>query len=298
MLIKEKNIARAAEKLYISQPAMSRSLQKLRLLFDDPLFHRESTCLRPTVKTLALAHQLNSLLKGINSFINTEVFDPASCNRSFSISIPPVMSHSLMLPFIKTVNELAPNIMIELHPMTSSSEKYLENGKFDFSFDLQEIKGSNFTSIKCGSSYPVIYARKGHPLSLLDSVSIGDCLEYKFLDLIIDDHVNLRINNLAKKYFEENNIELEIIFRSSQLGLLTEVMKQSEHLFLGSHFLMDSASLIDQFDIVYPFSAPEYQISTYLTDHQHRHTNTAHQWLKSVLIDAIRTSISRHKKSA
>jgi hypothetical protein len=37
MLLKERNVSRAAEKLYVSQPAMSRTLQRLRELFDDPL---------------------------------------------------------------------------------------------------------------------------------------------------------------------------------------------------------------------------------------------------------------------
>ena len=115
VLIKEKNVSRAAEKLYLSQPAMSRSLQKLRLVFDDPLFHRESAGLRPTVKALELARHLDPLLESINNFINAEEFDPTSCNRTFAISIPSLMSNTLMLPFIKKVSQLAPNIVIEQH---------------------------------------------------------------------------------------------------------------------------------------------------------------------------------------
>ena len=298
VLIKEKNVSRAAEKLYLSQPAMSRSLQKLRLVFDDPLFHRESAGLRPTVKALELARHLAPLLESINNFINAEEFDPTSCNRTFAISIPSLMSNTLMLPFIKKVSQLAPNIVIEQHPATSEPEKHLENGKFDFSFNIRQTKGNSFSSIECGRTYPAIYARKGHPLSLLDSISIDDCLKYKFLDLIIDNHANLRVDNPAKKYFEDNNIELDIAFRSGQLGLLTEMMKQSDHLLLSSHFLMNSPDLAEQFDMIYRFDDPDYYIETYLLDHQRTHTSDAHQWLKTVLVESIRESISGHKKSA
>ena len=58
VLLKEKNVSRAAERLYLSQSAMSRTLQRLRELFDDPLFHRTASGIIPTEK----AHSIEALL--------------------------------------------------------------------------------------------------------------------------------------------------------------------------------------------------------------------------------------------
>ena len=40
VLLEERNVTRAAERLHVSQPAMSKSLQKLKDIFADPLFER------------------------------------------------------------------------------------------------------------------------------------------------------------------------------------------------------------------------------------------------------------------
>lgn len=298
VLIKERNILRAAEKLYLSQPAMSRCLQKLRLIFNDPLFHRASAELHPTEKALELARQLDPLLNHIHQFINTEEFDPSLCDSRFAISIPSLMSNTLMLPFIDKISQLAPNLIIEQHSVTSDPEKDLENSKFDFSFDIKKTKGNNFTSIACGETYPVIYARKNHPLTLLNSVSIENCLDYKFLDLIVDDHANSYVDNPGKKYFDDNNITLDIAFRSGQLGLLTAMMQQSDYLLISHHFLLNTPNIMEELEVVYQFNSTKYHKQTYLSDHQRSHTSSAHQWLKAKLIESFTDSISGHKKNA
>ncbi len=55
VLLEERNVSRAAERLYITQPAMSKTLGRLREVFDDPLFIRSSHGVRPTPKTLTAA---------------------------------------------------------------------------------------------------------------------------------------------------------------------------------------------------------------------------------------------------
>ncbi|MDG2393409.1 MAG: LysR family transcriptional regulator, partial [Thalassotalea sp.] len=55
VLLKEQNVSRAAELLFLSQSAMSRTLQRLREVFDDQLFIRASKGITPTVKALEIA---------------------------------------------------------------------------------------------------------------------------------------------------------------------------------------------------------------------------------------------------
>ena len=53
-LLEEKSVTKAASRLFISQPAMSRVLQKLRYQLDDPLFTRTGNELIPTPKACLL----------------------------------------------------------------------------------------------------------------------------------------------------------------------------------------------------------------------------------------------------
>ena len=291
VLIKEKNVSRAADKLFLSQPAMSRTLKKLRDLFDDPLFHRESAGLRPTVKALEIEAKLDQLLNSINGFLVGDEFDPNTCDKVFNISLPSLMSQTLMFPIINELAKLAPNVVIAQHPATSEPGKHLENGEFDFSIHVHKIPGSAFTSTFVGNANPVIFARKGHPLSKLKKVTIEDCLKYKFVDIILDNHANLPINNPAKKFLDDHDLKLTIAMKSGQLGLLTEVMKHSDHLLISAHFLMSSIDLQNNFTTVYAFDESKYPVETYLIDHERTHTSQAHIWLKQVLINSLEQSI-------
>lgn len=292
VLLKEKNVSRAAEKLYLSQPAMSRTLKKLRGLFNDPLFHRESSGLRPTVKGLELASKLDQLLHSINGFILGDEFDPKTCDKIFNISLPSLMSQTLIFPIINKLADLAPNIVIAQHPATSEPAKYLENGEFDFSIHVSKVKNKAFNSTFLGNANPVIFARKNHPLTQLKNVTIKDCLNYKFVDIILDNHANLPINNPAKKFLDDHDLNLTIAMKSGQLGLLTDVMLHSDHLLVSAHFLMNSHHLKNDFISVFEFDKSKYAVETYLIEHERTRTSQAHQWLREVLINSITQSIN------
>ncbi len=204
------------------------------------------------------------------------------------------MTQSLMLPFISKLATLAPHVVIELHPSTSQPEKHLENGMFDFSIGVGPIAEGAFSSTPFGSLLPVIHARKSHPLTLKRSVSIEDCLTHKFVDLVIDNHAKLRVINPAKAYFTERGIELETTVKCGQLGLLAEVMKNSDHLLIGASCLLDSDNLRGDFEIVYVFEE-KYGVELCLCDHQRTHSSDAHKWIKGVLLDSLKETINRAK---
>lgn len=53
-LLRERNVSRAAERLALSQPAVSNALNRLRELLDDPLLVRAGRAMQPTPRALAL----------------------------------------------------------------------------------------------------------------------------------------------------------------------------------------------------------------------------------------------------
>ena len=87
VLLKERNVSRAAQTLYLSQPAMSRTLQRLRDLFDDPLFYRTSTGISPTAKAARLEQMLPELLESLGHIFENNEFEPSTSDANFAISI-------------------------------------------------------------------------------------------------------------------------------------------------------------------------------------------------------------------
>ena len=88
VLLRKRNVTRAAESLGISQPAMSNGLKRLRELFSDPLLVRTSNGMSPTER----AQELQPLVREIVASIETAIepdrrFDAALTDRMFRISI-------------------------------------------------------------------------------------------------------------------------------------------------------------------------------------------------------------------
>ncbi|MFT5807673.1 MAG: DNA-binding transcriptional LysR family regulator [Moritella dasanensis] len=76
VLLKERNVSRAAEQMCVSQSAMSRTLAKLRDMFDDELFIRTSNGISPTPKASELELLITPLLNDLHRLLIPKEFDP------------------------------------------------------------------------------------------------------------------------------------------------------------------------------------------------------------------------------
>lgn len=108
-LISEQHLSRAAERLNMSQPAVSHALARLRRLLDDPLFTREGGRLMPTLRTLELTPPLSEALGQIRTVLTPAAFDPAS-RHLFRIAASD-FGTSLLLPrMMQRLRQKAPGI--------------------------------------------------------------------------------------------------------------------------------------------------------------------------------------------
>src|SRR5712664_1347965 len=78
VLAEERNVTRAAARLLLSQPAVSRALQRLRDMFHDDLLIRTSNGYEPTPKGQRLLQELESTLPRLDRLLSGSDFDPAT----------------------------------------------------------------------------------------------------------------------------------------------------------------------------------------------------------------------------
>jgi len=87
-LLEERSVTRAAQRLFLGQPAVSGALKRLREAFNDPLFVRTSRGITPTLRALELARQIEPFLQSLHQVLTQPpVFDPASAQRVFRIGL-------------------------------------------------------------------------------------------------------------------------------------------------------------------------------------------------------------------
>ena len=112
ILLEERNVTRAAERLSVSQPALSKTLQKLRDSFEDELFTRTAHGLVPTPRAEELGKELPSLLETVERVLGNEGFEPATYSGSFKLLLPPILSEALLPGLMSELGELAPGVQV------------------------------------------------------------------------------------------------------------------------------------------------------------------------------------------
>jgi DNA-binding transcriptional LysR family regulator len=81
----ERSVTRAGRRLGLSQPAMSGTLARLRVMLNDPLYVRGRAGLQPTERCAALAAPLSKALLDIRNALANTAFEPATTDRQLTI---------------------------------------------------------------------------------------------------------------------------------------------------------------------------------------------------------------------
>jgi DNA-binding transcriptional LysR family regulator len=112
-LVREKSVSRAAERLFLGQPAMSGALARLREAFQDEILVRTGRGMEPTTKALTLYAQLTPALESIRATLFEQpAFDPATQSRTFHLGMRDWVEIWLMPELMARVQQAAPRVRI------------------------------------------------------------------------------------------------------------------------------------------------------------------------------------------
>ena len=132
VILEERNVTRAADRLGLTQSAASRMLGRLRVTFDDPLFVRTSRGLTPTKRALDITGPLREYLFGLEKLlVEGEAFDPGTAQRRFRIAAIDYVQATLLAPLVAKLQTQAPLIDFEIRQPSSDSERDLDAGVLD-----------------------------------------------------------------------------------------------------------------------------------------------------------------------
>ena len=132
VLLRERNVTRAANQLSLSQPAMSNGLGRLRVMFDDPLLVRTSDGMTPTERALELQPLIREILARADKAVQPRTaFDAATAERFFRIMATDYAESTIFPRILHRLREQAPGITLDI--MTPSDVSFLdvEQGKVD-----------------------------------------------------------------------------------------------------------------------------------------------------------------------
>ena len=166
-LMREKHVTRAAQKVPMSQPAMSSALSRLRLLFADELFIRVNGQMEPTPRALEISIGVTKILKEAERLMMSEVtFEPHKSTLSFSGRMADLMGFMLLPDLLSSVTNHAPGMKINIeHTPIDKTIPALEDGDLDFVVSSQLRHTSGIISEPVITDRLVCVMRRDHPLS-------------------------------------------------------------------------------------------------------------------------------------
>jgi DNA-binding transcriptional LysR family regulator len=114
-LMAERNVTRAAVRNGLSQPAVSKALNRLRYVFGDPLFVRRDRCMEPTPRAIELSGPIHGALANISRTLSPAIaFNPAEMSATVAIAAIDLHQTSLLPALIEKVRREAPGLHLQL----------------------------------------------------------------------------------------------------------------------------------------------------------------------------------------
>ena len=131
VLAEERNVSRAASRLLLSQPAVTRAMQRLRDSFHDELLVRVSGNYELTPKGEALLHELERMLPRLDRLLRGDVFDPVREEARFRIAGTDYASYVIGIPLMKHLLSQGSQLSVELSALRDDVFDLIERGRLD-----------------------------------------------------------------------------------------------------------------------------------------------------------------------
>jgi DNA-binding transcriptional LysR family regulator len=120
-LYDELSVSRAARRLGVSQPAVSRALGRLREAFDDPLFVRRPSGMAPTPRAHSIVRAVRPTLDRLqHDLVSDEQFDPAASTRPINFAISDVAELAFFPAVIEHFRRHAPKCQVRAVSLSDS----------------------------------------------------------------------------------------------------------------------------------------------------------------------------------
>jgi DNA-binding transcriptional LysR family regulator len=163
-LLDERSVTRAADRLALTQPAVSGMLNRLRDSFGDPLFVRAQRGIVPTLRAEQLATPVKHILADIQALLQPQAFDPSNASMTINIASTDYALRAVVLPFLRLLRQQAPNIRVAVQSADNHTiDARLERGDVDMALITPQNLGPTLHSTHLYDEDYVCMLRADHP---------------------------------------------------------------------------------------------------------------------------------------
>jgi DNA-binding transcriptional LysR family regulator len=284
-LLKEKRVSGVADTLGVSQPAISRSLKRLRELLGDELFYRTSTGMEPTAYASHLAEPIAYALDSLkNAISHGASFDPKEGRKNFTIRMSDIGEIFLLTRLMRVLAQEAPGVSITVVRGNNEALKAeMESGRVDLAIGLIDGLEAGFFRQQLYKQGYVCVFRPDHPLAKRP-LTLADFIAAEHAVVTAAGSGHAEVDNLIEKQGIRRKVKLQVPHYASL-----------EHLLLSTDLIATVPEALVQPNISptslahakHPLPLPRLSINQFW--HARFHRDPALLWLRNLI--AVRCAL-------
>jgi len=223
-IMTERSVTRAADRLAMTQPAVSNAVSRMRQTWHDPLFVRKGRNIEPTSYALSLWDQVSDHMYALSNAVSATKFDPITSKRTFRLAVTDAIVDMTWRHLIGLLEREAPDV--DLHAVP-----YTPDGTYD---DLREAHVDLAVGILTQHDYSlrstwlfegryVLAMRADHPLAGRQ-ITIKEFLEARHLLVTMSGDAHGFVDN----YLGQKGQSRRIAATVNHFSAVPEVLRESD----------------------------------------------------------------------
>jgi DNA-binding transcriptional LysR family regulator len=285
-LISEGQVSRAAERVNLSQPAMSLALKRLRETFDDPLLVRTPSGMVPTSRALELIGPVRELLRQSHDLLKPrEHFVPAHATGPFVLMSTDYVSLLLMPPLARRFEQLAPQAqLIGRSANPEQLKHWFDSGQVDIGVGYCVNPPGELRIRPAFEEQLVCIAREGHG-SIQGSVTLEQFTAIPHVQIRPGD---MRYAVLLDRALSERGVEARIGVVVYDFVVAPEIVASSDMIAVVPERMAKRYARIAGLQVLpLPVDVPPLTFS--MIWHERTHREPVYQWLREIVLEICAT---------
>lgn len=284
-LLDTQSVTKAAELSNLSQPAMSRALNRLQHVVKDPLLVRSGRGMVLTPRGESLRIPVRNALAHVSMVFKPQVFDPSKAQDRFRIMAPDYVAQMIMPTVLGQVFKLAPKIQIDMENLSATGISDLCEGEMSLGFGVVD-DGPTLYNVAAQALFDdrqVCLMRKEHPL-LDGGITLENYAASSHALLSITGRGGGRIDDVLK----ERGLTRKIALRLTQFMTISAVIAPTDLIITVPELLARKVmtDALHMAPLPKEIQTPSFTVSQIW--HERYTQDPAHQWLRRLIKSACR----------
>ncbi|MEM6680728.1 MAG: LysR family transcriptional regulator [Pseudomonadota bacterium] len=278
-MMHERNVTKAASRLGLSQPAVSKALARLRVHLKDELFIRQAQGMVATARALELAPTIGQVLRMLADSLDVGGFDPATSDRTFRLVAVDIGTSALLPRIASTLASSAPGINLRLYPARGGSLEMLDQHIVDFGLLPDMDVPERFGKLPLGPIEFCVLMRRNHPLSKRP-LRLEDYVTFPHLMVTFDGSAHSFVDDVLAKRNTQRRIAMTVNSFAAGIPIVaaTDMLFSTPRRFAEMHARLANLVMRDV-----PFGTSGYVTQSVLIWNRKLTSHPAYDWFRGVI---------------